>query len=141
MLKIPPIPQEPSYGLQEFPKNGEWVQRISVIRDGEKVWFQKIIGPASDFERVQPLMMPSFGDDTVAELQYWGEKNRNDTYWADRSAQLLGESTLITDHINQLEQMTLVRKNKSVLGPHQSTQRIEFPREQVSREFKEKYAN
>jgi hypothetical protein len=139
MLKIPPFPAEPCHGMQDYAHKcskdcnrpchlkGKWVQRISVIRDGEKVWFQKVIGPASDYERVQPLLMPSFGENTVAEMQYWGEKNRNDTYWADRAEQMLGESTLIQDHINQLEQTTMVRKNRSVFGPHQSTQRTGYP--------------
>ena len=139
MLKIPPLAQEPCHGLQEFPKDGVWVQRTFVIRDGQLACFQKVIGPATDYERVQPLLMPSFGENTVAEMQYWGEKNRNDTYWADRSAQMLEEATLIRDHINQLEEMTMVRLNRSVLGPHQSTQRIGYPREAAQRRFKEKH--
>lgn len=151
VIKVPPLPAEPCMGMQDYPHKcskdcgnrcrfkGKWVQRISVIRDGEKVWFQKVIGPISDYERVQPLVMPSFGDDTVAELQWWAEKNRNDTYWADRAEQMLGESTLITDHINQLEQLTYVRKNRSTLAPGLKSQRIGYPREEVSRRFKEKH--
>jgi hypothetical protein len=141
VLKVPPLPAEPCHGLQEFPKNGKWVQRTFVIRDGQMACFQRVIGPADDYRRVQPLVMPSFGENTVAEMQYWGEKNRHDTYWADRSDQMLKESTLIRDHINQIEEMAMVRRNRSVLGPHQSTQRIGYPREATQRRFKEKHGN
>jgi hypothetical protein len=132
---------EPCHGLQEFAEDGQWVQRTFVIRDGEMACFQKVIGPASDYERIQPLLMPSFGENTVAEMQYWGEKNRHDTYWAGRADEMLAESTLIQDHINQLEEMTMVRKNRSVLGPHQSTQRIGYPRADEVRRVKEKHGN
>ena len=141
MLKVSPLPQEPCHGLQEFPKDGEWVQRTFVIRDGQLACFQRVIGPSSDFERVQPLLMPSFGENTVAEMQWWGEKNRHDTYWADRSKEMLAESTLIKDHINQLEETAMVRQNRSVLGPYQSTERTGYPRADEARRVKEKYGN
>ena len=141
MLKVSPLPAEPCHGLQEFPKDGEWVQRTFVLRDGEVACFQRVIGPASDYERVQPLLMPSFGENTVAEMQYWGEKNRHDTYWATRSEEMLAESTLIKDHVDQLEEVTMVRGNKSVLGPYQSTQRIGYPRGDELRRVKEKNGN
>lgn len=141
MLKVPPLNGEPCHGLQEFPKDGKWVQRTFVIRDGQMACFERVIGPASDYERVQPLLMPSFGENSVAEMHYWGEKNRHDTYWADRSDEMLAESTLIRDHINQLEETAMVRRNKSVLGPHQSTQRIGYPRADEVRRVKEKYGN
>ena len=117
------------------------MQRTFVLRGGEVVCFQRVIGPASDYERVQPLVMPSFGENTVAEMQYWGEKNRHDTYWAGRSEEMLSESTLIKDHINQLEEKAMVRGNKSVLGPYQSTERTGYPRADEARRVKEKHGN
>jgi hypothetical protein len=105
-------PDEACYGLREEPRimpglNGSsswrWVQTVFVLRGDAIAAHTTDYGPAKDFQQVTPLMMPSFGDDTVAQLREWAAKNRHDTYWQQRAAEQLANSTLIRDHINQLE--------------------------------------
>lgn len=106
-------PDEGCWGLREEPRmmpgpdgvsqSWRWVQTVFVIRGDTIAAHTTDYGPAENFEGVTPLMMPSFGDDTVAQLREHAERNRHDNYWQQRAAQQLEESTLIKDHIAQLE--------------------------------------
>lgn len=105
-------PDEPAYGLREEPRlmpgpNGSsswrWIQTVFVIRGDAIAAHTTDFGPAENFNLVTPLMMPSFGDDTVAQLREHAEKNRYDTYWQKRAEEQLENSTLIQDAIAQLE--------------------------------------
>lgn len=80
-----------------------WVQTVFVLRGDAIAAHTRDFGPAENFKNVTPLMMPSFGDDTVAQLREHADKNRHDTYWQGRAQAQLAESTLISDQINQLE--------------------------------------
>lgn len=105
-------PDEPAYGLREEPRimpgpqgsrRWRWVQTVFVQRDDAIAAHTRDFGPAEHFRDVTPLMMLSFGDDTVAQLREHAERNRHDAYWQERARAQLAGSTLIRDHINQLE--------------------------------------
>jgi len=104
-------PDEPCHGLREEPRmmpgpsgaqSWRWVQTVFVVRGDAIAAHTTDYGPAEKFAQVTPLMMPSFGDDTVAQLREHAEKNRHDGYWQDRAQAQLAESTLIRDHMNQI---------------------------------------
>lgn len=78
-----------------------WIQTVFVVRGDTIAAHTTDYGPAENFANVTPLMMPSLGDDTVAQLREHAEKNRHDTYWQDRAAEQQANSTLIRDHMNQ----------------------------------------
>lgn len=105
-------PDEPCHGLREEPRmmprpdgsqSWRWTQTVFVIRGDTIAAHTTDYGPAEDFANVTPLMMPSFGDDTVAQLREHAEKNRHDTYWQDRAKEQQANSTLIRDHIEQID--------------------------------------
>lgn len=105
-------PDEACHGLREEPRmmpgpdgsqTWRWVQTVFVVRGDTIAAHTTDFGPAEDFRHVTPLMMPSFGDDTVAQLREHAEKNRHDTYWQERAKAQQAESTLIRDHIEQIE--------------------------------------
>ena len=114
-------PDEPCHGLREEPRmmpgpNGSqswrWVQTVFVVRGDAIAAHTTDFGPAENFQHVTPLMMPSFGDDTVAQLREHAEKNRHDDYWQKRAEAQLAESTLIRDHIEQIDmRREYVRRN------------------------------
>lgn len=140
-------PDEPCYGLFEAPMTvvmpdgstrRRWIQRLRVNRGDRMAYYEEDLGDADDFKTVTPLAMPSFGDDTVAELRAYAEKNRHDDYWTKRAAEMLASSTLVEDHLRQLEILREIRANRSVLGPGLNVQRNEFPLEEVTRTIKEK---
>lgn len=123
-------PNEACHGCREGPHYCEihhrrcWIQRIFVDRGDRLAYFETDFGPAENYEdSIQPLIMPSFGENTVAEMQFWFDKNRQDTYWADYSAELQASSTLMVDIVEQMQQIERARLNKSTLGPYQTTQR------------------
>ncbi len=132
---------EPCYGLFEGAKmvRGQlrWVQDVKVIREDRQVVVRlKDFGPAEDYERVTPMYMPSFGDDTVAQLQEFADKNREDAYWAKRRDEMLAESTLIEDHVRQVQQDWLEVRNRSTMGPHLTVQRNAYSQSVVRRKLK-----
>ena len=142
------FPDEPCYGLSEMPRmtampdgshQWRWIQAVYVVRDNGNAiaeWTQDL-GPAECFARIQPIAIPSFGDDTVAQLQEIAEANRHDDYWAKRSDEMLAESTLARDHVAQFEQGFAVVRNRTVMGPHVSVQRNDYSQEQTRRHLKE----
>ena len=83
-------------------RSWRWIQTVFVIRGDAIAAHTTDYAPAENFQHVTPLMMPSFGDDTVAQLREHAEKNRHDTYWQDRAAEQLANSTLISDHLDQV---------------------------------------
>ncbi|KKL20196.1 hypothetical protein LCGC14_2457890 [marine sediment metagenome] len=124
---------EPCHGLYDGPRNiprkgHRWVQAVYVIRDDAIAEYLEDIGPASDYARIQPMMIPSFGENTVAQLQEFALKNRHDEYWAKRVDEMLAESTLIEDHLRQFEVDREVIRNRSHFGPGIAAQRNGYPR-------------
>ena len=127
------LPDEPCHGLYDGPRNiprkgHRWVQAVYVIRGDTIAEYLEDIGPASDYERIQPMMIPSFGENTVAQLQEFALKNRHDEYWAKRVDEMLAESTLVEDHLRQLEVDREVIRNRSHFGPGIAAQRNGYQR-------------
>lgn len=140
-MKIPTAvihPDEPCHGLFEGPRKGRWIQQIFVIRGDAIASWTHDYGSASNFTRIQPFMMPSYGENTVAQLQAHAEKNRHDTYWANRVGEMKAESTLIADVLRQDEEMKLQIKNRSVIGPYRTVQRNLHSQQKVREAIKEK---
>lgn len=115
-MKIPTLwvnPDEWCYGLREEPRimaqpdgsqTWRWVQTVFVLRDDTIAAHTTDFGPAENFEKVTPLFLWSPGDcDTVAQLRELADLNRIDTYWHNRSKELLAGSTLTRDAIDQME--------------------------------------
>lgn len=113
-------PDEPCYGLWEGEENGRWLQKIFVVRGDAIARYMKDYGPASDYERVMPIIIPNDGDDSVAALQYLAEKNRHDDYWAKRREEMLASSTLISDVMTGIDKK---REKGSKFGPFANIQR------------------
>ena len=138
---------EPCHGLMEGPElrvvhpNGgqerRWIQRLWVIRGDRKAKFETDFGPASDWPDATPIIYPSFGENTVGQLQWLAERDRHSDKWAKRRREMQAESTLIADILKQEEILLEVRRNRSHFGPGVSIQRIDFPREAAKRRFKE----
>ena len=140
-MKIPTLmvhPDEECHGLWEGPRKGRWIQAIYVIRGDTVAEWTHDYGPASQYKDIQPIMMPSYGENSVAQLQEHADKNREDTYWADRVKTMKGESTLIADVIQQDEEMKLQIKNKTVIGPYRTVQRTLHSQQKVREAIKEK---
>jgi hypothetical protein len=122
-------PNEACYGLFEGPQYSElhnenrWIQQVKVVRGDTICLWEQDLGPASLYEKVQPLLMPSAGDDTVSELQWWAAKNRTDHYWHNVAEEERASSTLMQDAAREYLQIEEIRRNRSVFGPVVSTQR------------------
>lgn len=114
-----------------------WMQQVRVVRGDNLAYHLTDYGPEEDYEDVQPLVMPSFGDDTVAQLREFADKNREDRYWANRSREMMAESTLIEDHIRQIEQDRLTIKNRSVFGSGVVVERNGWPQNYAWSRIKE----
>ncbi len=128
------FPDEPCHGLQEGPlamsdpsgrgMRQRWVQRVFVIRDDAIAKYIWDIGPVEDYEdRVTPILMPSFGENTVAELQAHAERNRHTDKYIRRRREMQAESTLVADAIAEVERRHLAKSNRSVVGPGVFVQR------------------
>ena len=138
---------EPCHGLAEgplhMPHDGgfrrRWVQRIFVVRGDAIAKHMIDLGPAEDWEdRAVPLVMPSFGENTVAQLQESAERTRNEGKYMRYRADLLANSTLIEDSLAGLEQEYLVKSNRTIIGPHVFAQRGAYPGQFARRELRAK---
>lgn len=131
-------PDEPCYGLWEGPKGGRWIQRVFVIRGDRIAKFETDFGPASNFKDSTEVIYPSFSENSVGQLQELAERDRHSDKWAKRRREMMAESTLISDILRQEEIKLDVVRNRSHFGEAVSVQRNDFPREAVTRKFKEK---
>lgn len=130
-------PDEPCWGLWEGPKNGRWIQRVFVIRGDAIAKFETDYGPMTKWPDAIETIYPSFGENSVGQLQEMAEHDRHSDKWAKRGRERLAESTLIPDILRDQETLLDVRANRSHFGPGISVQRNDFPREAVINKFKE----
>lgn len=127
----------PGFGEEEAER---MIEQVFVIRGDAIACYERDFGPANDFIYVPPLMMPSFGENPVGLMQEFGERHRNDPRWAKRIIELKQSSTLFADILRQEEQKPAFIHNRSVFGPHQTTQRNAVPKQAVIRAYKDKRA-
>ena len=141
------VPDEGCWGLAEGPMQmphgagfqRRWVQRVFVIRGDAIAKHMIDLGPAEDWEdRASPLLMPSWGENTVAQLQEHAELNRNQSRYLDLARQQLAEATLIEDSLAGLEQQHLAKSNRTLIGPHVFSQRGDYPSQFARRELRSK---
>lgn len=128
------FPDEPCWGLCERPRltvmadgsrQRRWVQSVYVVRESGNAIAEHNIdyGPAEEFAKIPPLLVPSEGVDTVAQLQELAERHRHDLRWWSYRENLKAESTLMKDIVRQDEEMKSAIHNKSVIGPAITIQR------------------
>ena len=122
-------PDEPCYSLQEGPRNGRWVQRVYVVRGDAIAEWSKDYGPVANFKDATEVIYPSFGENSVGQLQELAERDRHSDKWARRRREMQAESTLISDILRQEEMLLEVRRNRSHFGSGTSVQRNGFPNE------------
>jgi hypothetical protein len=142
-------PDEECHGLAEGPLSMpypegpgmrmRWVQRVFVIRDDAIAKYMWDIGPVEDYEnKVMPILMPSFGENTVAELQAHAEKNRHETKYMDRRREMMAESTLVQDAVDQVELRYKAKSNRTVIGPHFRAERNAWPEQTAVRALRDR---
>ena len=140
-------PDEGCWGILEGPQmlphgksfRRRWVQYVFVVRDGAKAKYILDLGDADYWEaRALPQAIAGLGDDTVAELQEWAERDRLEGKFMQYQKQLLEESTLIEDSLAGLEQEYLAKRNRTTIGPHVFAQRGDYPGQFARREIKER---
>jgi hypothetical protein len=130
-------PDEECHGYFTGPVRGRMVEWVFVVRGDAIAKYEQDFGSADQFGYVPPMKIPSFGENTVAELQWHGERHRHDEHWGKYIAELKGQSTLFADVLRQEEQKQLAVRNKSVFGPAQTTQRNGHNQSEVWRRFKQ----
>ncbi len=140
-------PDEPAYGIRErvvtipMPDGSQqrrWVQSVFVIRGDAIACYDTDCGPAEQFAHVAPLYMPSFGDDTVAQLREEALRHRASTFPRQHLERVQHESTLMQDVVTRMEERSQEIRNRSVIGPHLTKQRGGYSQERTQRILKEK---
>ena len=143
-------PDEPSFGLWEGPEvapvpgsvNGEtgwrWIQKCFVVREDTIAKYITDLGDADDFEMITPIFLPCHGTDSVGRLQFYAEKNRQDTYWQTRAQEQLASSTLISDMIEQEAKLHEIIRNRTTVGPYVTVQRNGYSHEATIRKFNDR---
>ena len=141
-------PDEGCHGLMEgrrlrsFPDGSaswRWIQQLFVVRGDNIAKYETDFGPAEDFPDATETIYPSFGENSVAQLQDLAERDRYSDKWAKRRRELKAESTLHQDIVRQMEQRHEFVHNRSAFGPLVTVQRNEPVSYQGTvRTFKEK---
>ncbi len=129
---------EPCWGLWEGPKRGRWIQRVFVIRDDAVAKYEVDLGSLEFWPDATEIMYPSFGENSVGQLQEMAEADRHSDKWAKHRQRVAAESTLIPDILRDEEIKLDVIANRSNFGPGVSVQRNDFPREATNNKLKEK---
>ena len=131
---------EPCHGAYEGPRAGRWITAVYVIR-GDAI-AEYVIDHGEDivFEKIPPMMIPSFGENRVGDLLELCERHRHDLRWWKRALEWKGESTLIRDVINQEEERRLFIRNRSTLGPYLTKQRGVYSSAEAYRRFSKRRA-
>lgn len=124
----------PGYSEDDNPR---MIEQVFVIRGDAIACYERDFGPADDYAYVPPLMMPSFGENSVALMQWHGERHRHDDRWEKLIREYKESSTLFADIIRQEEQRHLAIENRSSLGPYVNVQRNGWSRERVRRNYKD----
>ncbi len=117
------IPNEVCMGSRQGPLNGRWIERIWVVRGDTIARYETDCGPAENFARIAEVIIPGDGETTVDEFRHEAERHRNDLRWANHLERVRFESTLMADVNAQREERREYIENRSVFGPHQTTQR------------------
>ena len=117
--------------------NPRMMEQIFVYRDDTIAKYETDLGPADNWPYVPPLMMPSFGEETVEALQWHGQRHLADDRWAKRMREYKESSTLFADIIRQEEQRHEIIRNRTSIGPYATVQRNGWAREHAWRRWRD----
>ena len=140
-------PDEPCWGLRQGPRleampdgsrQRRWVERTYVIRGDAVAEFSFDCGPVEDWPDATETVYPSFGENSVGELRWLAERDRNSTKWADYRKRLQSESTLIADVLRQEEENSAYIHNRSVFGPAVNKQRNVYDSNPARRKLRDR---
>lgn len=131
-------PDEPCWGMREGPVGDRRVLRFLVVRGDNLAVYSEDLGSVSNFPRSPDLVMPSFGENTVAELREFAERDRYDDKYLKQAEEQLAQSTMIEDVIRDIDIEREIIKNRSSIGPAVSTQRNDFDRAKWRRNMRRK---
>ena len=129
--------QMPGYSEEENPR---MLEQVFVIRGDAIACYEQDFGPADSFIYVPPMIIPSWGENTVAQLQDMGERHRHDPKWARRIIEYKESSTLFADVIRQEEQRHELIRNRSQFGPAGNFQRDGWSRSTAWRRWADERA-
>ena len=141
------FPDEPCWGYFTGPRmmpgytdeeNPRMIEQVFVIRGDAIACYEQDFGHADNYTYVPPLMMPSYGENSVALMQWHGERHRNDDKWGKRMEEYKATSTLFEDVLRAEEQRHEIIKNRTSLGPHINVQRNDWSHETALRRFNDK---
>lgn len=113
---------EKCWSLEELNVKGQRWQIIVVNRADSLAACYRPMGRAA--AQIKEFAWLCGFDHSVGEALDWAEEQREDTYWDQFLAEKVENSTLIQDFHDQIEEKYRIQQNKSVVGPHQTTQRI-----------------
>ena len=140
-------PGEPCYGYMTGPRQlpsidgGRMVEFVFVIRGDAIAKYVQDFGAYDDWPfYIPPMIVPSDGENTVAQLQDMGERHRHDDKWDRRMREYKEGSTLFQDIIRQEEQRHEIIQNRSTFGPAGNFQRNGWPHEHVVRRWMDERA-
>ena len=132
-------PDEKAWSLREInlvrPPTHQWHrwQIVTVVRGDALAEWWRDLGPKAAFPRPE-MEIPALGEHTVGELWDMAEHYRlQDDYWLSRTRELAAGCTLISDFLDQKEEMWRVIRNQSQFGPKQHKQRVGFPKREAQR--------
>ena len=140
-------PDEPAYGYMTGPRmlpgfeGMRMVEFVFVIRGDAIAKYVQEFGAYDDWPfYVPPMIMPSDGENTVAQLQDMGERHRHDDKWDRRMREYREGSTLFADVLRQEQERHEQIHNRSVIGPYQTTERNGYSHENTIRKYKDELA-
>lgn len=101
-------------------------QIVTVIRNDQLAEWWDDLGLAENFTAPE-IEIPSLGEHSVAELRDIAEGYRMENHWKQRALELSGESSLIPDLLDSIEERQRIINNRSSIGRY-SKQRNGFDR-------------
>lgn len=149
ILTLEVYPDEPCHGYfcgprmmpgYSYEENPRIVEFVFVVRGDAIAKYVRDFGCADDYFYIPPLIMPSGGENSVALMQWHGERHRHDDRWARRMREYRESSTLIPDAIRQEQQIHEIIHNRSSFGLAGNYQRDGWPHEHVIRRYKDERA-
>lgn len=117
-------PDEPIYGLAELDlqppdmKAHHRYQLLQVLRGEGLRWVRVDMGLSSDWPSADQFRVVTNPDgDTVASVQAFADRRREDMYWQKFLAEEAAANTLISDAIHWAEERRKRLLRQSTLGP------------------------
>lgn len=128
---------EPCFGLSVREEPDGFKSRLAILRGDELQTCVINHGHDEEFTgKIPPLFVPSYeGENPVGLMLQMSEDHRHDLRWWKRALEMKEGSTLIKDVLRQEEQLLLQAKNRTVIGPYQTTQRNGHNHQKVVRDW------